>query len=764
MVHWTHRSYLGRLAVAAVMAVSLISAGCKTVRGKGGDVETKPPIKATNARAQKRFDDAMALLKAGKYQQAREAFRLVQAEFGGDPIATLAELYVARASMGAVELQGSFTPEATAAYHGSAEAKRILSGLGSSSSVDNRIRYGAQAYLALELALRGKRGAALKSLDEYPSASVSNVVLDGDRLAVRALLTESFARAGRHADEIEAAARLYADVAPRIAAATQTAPKGAPKTAGADVESTGPAKAAAPASLLSLAALARDRALGAAESGIDEAALQEDLKAKLPLTRAAAGWGLLRARLGDDVTDDERPALEDLFNRVAPDLVAVGAAERAAELSKRLAAVGGPTRLAIGFLLPLSGPHRAIGQRAMAGALVAMRAFHHSGFPEVTLVFQDSQVDPRQAFASLERQKVLAVVGPLDVRRARQFAPLAEQEHIPMVTLTAGSAGDASAGQGASAAEQPDQVGFVFRNFMDATAEARASARIAFEQIGDRKAAIVYPSVGYGQVTSKAFADEFRRLGGQVVAQIPYDRSKSNFEPVAHQLAQAHPQAVFVPDSAEKVAEVTAFFANENVWGIAPDQKPSARSKRIQVHYLGTSLWENPILVRQAASYVDGAAIPVGFSTAFATPKVEQFVQRFEAIYGRKPENFEAFSFDTVMWLRELILDRGMGRAVAIRDALLAGDRHDGVTGAVHMTADGQPQRKLRFVTPTAEGFKPLPFTAATAVHTAPAQPDDAPGDAATNSADTTDKAPGKQGAQSPRGDGHAPPTKLPVQ
>lgn len=721
-----HNAFVLRGAFLGLLLVLFGLSACKSGSAtRGEDLEAKPPIAAQNQEAQKRFDAAMALLEAGEYKPAREAFRLVQAEFSGDPIATLAEVYVARASMGEIDPQTSFSAAATADYPRSAEVVQILGSLGESTTVDKRIRFGAAAYYALELALRGQSEEALGALRDYPSASLSNVVLAGDRLALRSLLLESLWRAGRSDAALDAAARLYQEAAEAAAKYTPDSNVESLDANGlerpeSELQSVGPNDKKKIEFLQSLEAFARARAFAIVERDSGDLALQEYLSSKSAFLRALAGWRVLEESLDANIEEDERASLEDLFNRIAPDLVSIGATSRAAELSQRLAAVGGPKRLAIGFLLPLSGSYRAIGQRVMAGALVAMSAFHHSSKSEVTLIFEDSQGDPEAIFERLRQQKVLAVVGPLDVKRAQKFAPLARANQIPMITLTTESVRTQNMAE--SGGEAPENAGantnedaFVFRNFIDAAAEARASARIAFEQLQDRKAAVVYPDVGYGRVTGQAFANEFRRLGGQIVAEIDYDRSKSDFSSAASRLAKSGAQAVFVPDSAEKVAEVSAFFANANIWGIAPDKKASKKSRRNQVHYLGTSLWENPILWRQASSYVEGAVIPVWFSSALTQPATQRFVARFEAIYGRSPSNFEAFSFDTVNWLRTLMLERGMRRPVAIRDALLSSGTYRGVTGEAHMGAGGESQRALRFVTPGPEGFVALPYRANTA-------------------------------------------------
>ena len=519
-----------KVVIALAVALVMLAGACKSGRGRpdDGKLEKKPPIKAQSVDAQKRFDRAVEHLQEGRYAQARESFRLVQAEFGGDPIAQLAELYIARSAMGDIgAVLGAGVDQET--YAGSPEALRIFKSLSRSDDVDQRVRYAAQAYHGLELAVRDQHEAAYEALADYPGPSMSTAVLRRDRIDVWALVIEALDKAERYPACVEAAAKLWALVQQERAAVAQeeTAAEvvdAKPQAADASVDP-------ADARLESMSAFARQRAFSVARDHLEEATLQDFLPADLVLLRAAAGWGLLLAQLDDGVEEEQRAALEDLFNRISADLVTAGAAERAAELSMRLAAVGGPKRLAIGVLLPLSGPVASIGERAMAGMLVAMRSFRHGGHPEVTLVFQDSQADPQAAFEALVEQDILAIVGPLDSRRARRFAPLAQEAGVPLITLTTESAAPKDA--------EADAKPFVFRNFIDAAAEARAVARIAFDQIGDRRAAVVFPDVGYGRVTSRAFAEEFRRLGGQVVAEVGYDRSQSDFATVASKVASA---------------------------------------------------------------------------------------------------------------------------------------------------------------------------------------------------------------------------------
>ncbi|MFU8803078.1 MAG: penicillin-binding protein activator [Bradymonadaceae bacterium] len=661
-----------------LLLLVFLSSCASITRQRGVPLEEQSPIRAASPEAQARFDAALTDLEEGRYTEAAESLRLIQAEFPDDAIATLAELYIGRASMGKVWWSVDAGDEEAPAYAGNDDALRLFAALMRDRDIDGRIRYGAQTYYALELALRGQIEEGLLALKDYPSPSPSPVVLDSDRPHILPLISESLYRAGRGADALEALGRLFDSVHTEHDSLDQ---EPALEEGSAEVE-------AFPTTQVSLVAYARGRSFEIAESLLSEVEQHELLTSASPLLRAATAWGIIGAALAGEPEEEEREAMIDLFNTVASDFVRIDAAERAAELSLRLASIGGPRRLVIGALLPLTGPNRVVGRKALAGMLVAQSAFHHHGRPEVTLVFQDSHGDVVAAFEALRGQGVSAIIGPLDAKRSRQVADAARDHGIPIISLAADRL----------AADEDTQAPLLFRNFIQASAEARAMAKIAFEELENRRAAVIYPDIGYGRTMSEAFSRAFRELGGQIVVETSYDRTSSDFAGLARRVAEVKPDAIFIPDTAGKVAELTAFLAQENIWGHAPVKRQSARAQRTFVHYLGTSLWHDPTLLRQAASYIDGALVPAWFSPTFNNALGHDFHRRFEAIYGRSPQDFEAFAYDSVALLRHLMADRGLERPEAIREALSARNAREGVTGTYYFDARGEPSRGLRFL------------------------------------------------------------------
>ncbi|WP_230470537.1 penicillin-binding protein activator [Lujinxingia vulgaris] len=732
-VHLFRKSTRG---LTLALSVLLLSAplGCKTTRSST-TLEQEPPIVAKSPEVQAEFDDAVALLNAGDYDQAAERLRLLQAENADDRIAQMAELYIARALIGDIDARFKAMEEGQWQQL-APEVERLLAPLASSATVDERVRFGAAAYLALSQALNAQPAQVAETLRAYPGPSMSPAILEKDRPWVWPLIAEGLQQAQRPADAIEAWARTFEALKPqpRADAPLEAADTSSDAEAGTDEPSLDDAGAAQiqtyagadedvafgdGQSLLPAQVMAVSRAFDAADTLNDRQAA-ELLNAERPFVRALATWAYVRREARQGIDEREQEALLEIFNENAPYFLEMGVASRAAELSMTIASLSEARRLVVGALLPLSGPNRAVGYRALSGMLIAQQSFHVAGEPAVTLVIEDSAADPAAALQRLVEQGALAIVGPLDGRIAAELRQPAADAAIPMIAL-APEAIDGAA---------QDRTSLLFRNFLSATSEARAMATLSFEQLHDRRAAVVFPDMGYGRVMAQAFAQEFRARGGQIVAEVAYDRSSSNFVDTAKAVARATPDAIFIPDSGSKIAQLSAFMAQENIWGHAPDKRPSPRAQRTYVHYLGTSLWQDPIVTRQAASYVEGALIPAWYSPTFDDADTRQFSAGFEAVYERGADYFEAFAYDSVQRLRELMVERGVGRSETLANSLHGNEWAGGATGRYRFDDRGEPVRELRMLQVASGEWAAYERSIMTPLHRSTAPAPDADGSA----------------------------------
>jgi len=668
-----------RLLLLSLVFASVV--GCKWTRKPSKPPGELPPVVAVNPAAQASYDAALALLEAGDYENARQAFILVQSEHSGDPIAAMAELYAARALMQDVGFSEQTTIVSSASSTDLATAASALDSL-ADARVDERVRWAATIYSAIASAASGDQARAVAKLARYPGASLGRSILQVDQSVAWLILLEGMWSAARFEDAFIASATLHALVAPRD-----------------DGQVISPRAARTNAVLMSHT---RARGFEAATNHIDVRDLQVNfLPTESAFLHGIAGWALIQRSADERHNDNSRAELEDIYQRAAPALVSIGALERVGEMTMLMGTLGGEQRLFVGAVLPLSGKNKAVGLRAMRGLLLAQGALDTPDKPRLTLVFRDSQVDVKENVRFFQDLGVLAIVGPIERDLAAAYSQAAEDSHIPVVLLTA---------KALARPADTEAKGWVFRNFLDANSEAVAVAQASFDQLEDRRVALVYPNVGYGKSTAAAFRAAFEGRGGVIAAEVEYPRDDTDFSRTARKIARAKPDAIFIPDTGAKVAEIVAFLARENVWGIPGNQKPADKG-RIQVHYLGTSLWQDTFLTRQAGGFIQGATIPAWYAPGRTDEQTRSFTLAYKAAYGTQPSLYEAFAYDTMVWLRDAILDAGLRRPSSVRDAIASPTPHVGVTGSARFLPWGEPDRVLGFITVKHDSFAPLELT-----------------------------------------------------
>lgn len=641
------KSYIPILLVAA-----LGFSACSGKAKRGTDLGTEV-IRASDANAQREFDEGVRALEESRWADAVERFRTVQAQYPGDPIAVVAELYAARAGLAELNVLsgpgGSLPTQTLAALAQLAESRE-----------DNRVKWAAAAYYAAGLAAAGQPVDALEALQRYPSPQLSPVVLARDRPSLQVLVAEALLAAGRFSEALAAYGGVW-----RLSEQAE------------------------------IRRFAKARGFEAA-ARVEEAELVDWTGSRDDFERAVAGATLLERR-AERAADDEREALQELMRRVAPDLATIDEATRLEGISATLAARAPAQRLAIGLVLPLSGGAAQAGRAALDGALVAVDAYGGTAASTTVVLVDSASADPAAAVARLRVAGVAAIVGPLDNKRAPAWATAANDAEIPLFALTTEPLG-AAAGD------------WAFRWFIDAESEARGVARVAVKDQGDVRIAVLHPNIAYGRKSAAWFTETATAQGATVVLTEEYDRSATDYSRLAARVAKAQPDAIFIPDAAVKVAEVSAFLAQANVWGIDGQHRADPRSRRVQVHYLGTSLWNDPTLLRDARSYVAGALVPAWSSPAFADAATQSFVSAYQAAAGGPPSDVAAFAADAIRFVQSGF-DSGVTDPLSVRERARGKSLYRGITGPARFGAQGEPIRVLRFVTVTDAGFAASPRT-----------------------------------------------------
>ena len=362
----------------------------------------------------------------------------------------------------------------------------------------------------------------------------------------------------------------------------------------------------------------------------------------------------------------------------------------------------------IGVLLPLSGRGSAVGQRALKA--IQMGLGLHYGSSNFQLAIIDTQGNLDKARRGVERlvreDNVVAIIGALSSREAESAAAKADELGTPLITLSQRSG-------------ITDLSPYIYRNALTPEMQIHQLVRTAMSQYGMKRFAIMYPNDAYGIESANQFWDEVLVRGGEITAAQTYDPTTTDFKHAAQRLVGTfyiearldeykagqkefslknkkrstrenlspddilspiiNFDAIFIPDSAKNMGQISAFLSYVGVK---------------DVHLLGTNLWNTPGLARRAGQFQNALLFVDGFVSSSSSAKNSRFVTEFQSLFKDLPSMMEIQAFESALILRGLVLS-GANSRQEVRDELLKLQNFPGAVSPLTMSPDREVLRPL---------------------------------------------------------------------
>lgn len=273
---------------------------------------------------------------------------------------------------------------------------------------------------------------------------------------------------------------------------------------------------------------------------------------------------------------------------------------------------GASTRVSadrIGLIFPQTGSLALYGRLFEQGAKAAVDEYNEKASHRMTLVEADSRGSAVDAVKGVRKLVVedgaVAVVGDVFTLPAIASAIECNAWRAPIVSPVV-------------ATDDLVEIGsWVFQTRVPATIEATVLAEIAVKKLGLQHIAVLSPGRGDRRATAQFFADEVKRLGGQVTADEHFAEGATDFKEQLQRIRDAAPDGLFAIGSVEELLQIL----------------PQTKFFDLQAQLLGTSQWNSDKLLRLARDELEGAIFPA------------------EAHYGSTPERDKA--------LRERIMTSG---------------------------------------------------------------------------------------------------------
>jgi branched-chain amino acid transport system substrate-binding protein len=344
----------------------------------------------------------------------------------------------------------------------------------------------------------------------------------------------------------------------------------------------------------------------------------------------------------------------------------------------------------IGVIAPLSGDLSALGLGIQHSVELAVKQANESNAVpgwkfEVSAKDDEGKTDPaKNAATALAGDKdVIGVVGTLNTSTSLQVQPVLAPKNI--VQVSPANTGPALT-QGADWQKSPKRpYPTYFRTCTTDAVQGPFAARYLYETAKITKVATIHDKKAYGQGLVGTFTEEFKKLGGQVVAAETITADESNYTAVVSAIKPAAPQAVYYggeyPQAGPLSQQMKAAGLNVPLMG-------------------GDGIFDPKYIQLGGKTATNDLATSVGAPTD-ALPSAKKFVEDYKA--ANFPEPYAAYggySYDAanaiINALKESLKDASDVESARPKTVEALGKvSFDGVTGKVAFDQYGDTTSKV---------------------------------------------------------------------
>ena len=295
------------------------------------------------------------------------------------------------------------------------------------------------------------------------------------------------------------------------------------------------------------------------------------------------------------------------------------------------------------------------------------------GYP-IALVIKDNNNDPalseKLAQDLIDKDKVTAIIGPGYSSSAMKVAQVAQSAGVPLVTTTATSPDVTSAGD------------YVFMAAFTDTFQGQVMARFAIESLNAQTAAILTQEGDpYSEGLSTFFEDNFKALGGNIVAKETYKQGDTDFTSQLQTIAAVAPEVIFMPGFTPEVP-----LAIKQARTI-----PQENASGISATFLGGDGWWSSDLISLGGSDIEGSYYSTFFSTNTTDANARDFIKAYRSFMGVAPSSEAAMGYDAFKLIATALRRANVVDPKAIRDQLAATIGYSGATYIQNYDADRHP-------------------------------------------------------------------------
>jgi branched-chain amino acid transport system substrate-binding protein len=337
----------------------------------------------------------------------------------------------------------------------------------------------------------------------------------------------------------------------------------------------------------------------------------------------------------------------------------------------------------IGFNIPLTGDIPKVGESSKFAAEMLKEEINNKGGLEVggkkyklEFIYEDNESKAESAVAAalklIERDQVLAIVGPNSSKQAVPAGQVCNDNRTPMISPWS---------------TNPDTTKdrpWVFRAAFLDPFQGPVAVDFAMKQFNAKTAAVLFALANdYSKGLAEIFKEDFEKKNGpgSIVAFESYGDKDQDFSAQLTKIIAAKPDFIFLPNDYNEVALI-AKQAHDLGW---------------HGPFMGSDAWGSAELMTLCGDDCKGHYFSTHYAAAGATGATKVFIDKYKAKYGYTPDDVAALTWDAARIVLQAIQDAGKltGRVrkdrKLIRNAIANIKEFDGITGKMKFDEQGDP-------------------------------------------------------------------------
>jgi len=330
------------------------------------------------------------------------------------------------------------------------------------------------------------------------------------------------------------------------------------------------------------------------------------------------------------------------------------------------AASGEAVSVNVGVVSILTGSGAGYGEAITNGLKLANKEITEQGKVKMNLLIEDSAGKQEQALSSAQKlmnsDNVSVIIGPTLSTEMNVVGPEADMNGVPII-------GTSTTAQGIP------QIGdYVFRNSIPESMAIPASIDAAVKAYDVKKVAIIYGNddvfTKSGFDTMKAVAEE---KGLEITTIEEFQKGQADYNAQLTKIKGTNPDLILASALYNEGAVIMS----------------QARKMGITAPFVGGNGFNSPEVIKIAGDAAEGLIVATPWFGDKPDEKVQAFVEKYTAEYGKAPDQFAAQAYDALYVLADAIERAGSDDRDAIRDALAETKGFNGILGEMSFDEEG---------------------------------------------------------------------------